>query len=94
VLADLLDRYHAWLAFLLASRAALAPPRRPGVPVDVLTGTSGVAAVPGLRPGSYPVTRLALPDDQRLAAALLARSSLALIGGQRPTGTLPSRPGG
>lgn len=77
-LADLLDRYRAWLGFLLASRAALDRPWHHGVPVDVIAGTSGPAAVPWLGPGSYAITRLALPDGERLAAALLAHSALAL----------------
>jgi hypothetical protein len=78
-LADLLDRYRAWLGFLLASRGALKRPWDPGVPVDVLAGTSSPATVPWLGPESYAVTRLALPDGEHLATALLARSALDLV---------------
>jgi hypothetical protein len=88
-LADLLGRYRAWLGFLLATRGALERPWHPGVPVDVLTGTSGQATVPWLGPGSYTITRLALPDGEHLAAALLARSALALAGSRRPAGQAP-----
>lgn len=91
-LADLLDRYRAWLGFLLASRAALERPWHPGVPVDVLAGTSGPAAVPWLGPGSYAVTRLALPGEERLAAALLARSALALVDGRTASSLLEADP--
>lgn len=93
-LADLLDRYRAWLGFLLASRAALEQPWHPGVPVDVVAGTSGPAAVPWLGPGSYAVTRLPLPGEESLAAALLARSALAMVDSHRSAGPRALAPGG
>ncbi|HEV2450801.1 MAG TPA: hypothetical protein VGS62_02610 [Streptosporangiaceae bacterium] len=94
-LDDLLGRYRVWLGFLLASRAALKPLWHPGVPVDVLTETSGPARVPWLEPGSYAVTRLSLPEDESLATTLLARSALTVMRDwQRPGDQPPSLPGG
>lgn len=77
--ADLLARYRAWLGFLLTSRSALRRPWRGEVPLDVLADTADCTHVPWFERGSYQVTRLPLPDDELMAMANLAKSSLARI---------------
>jgi len=80
VLTELLTRYRAWLAFLLAGRNAGPVPWAAGLDLDVFTDTSGGRAVPGLGPRAYWTSRLPLLDHEPYSTPELAELIMARIG--------------
>lgn len=55
---DLMVRYRAWLAFLLACRNAPAIVRAKATSIHLVTDADGDATIPGLGPDAYDITRL------------------------------------
>jgi hypothetical protein len=78
-LGDLLERYRAWLGFLLASQAVRGRPWPDGVHPQVLPGADGELLIPHAEPGSYrvipqPASGSAPPDEAGIADAVLAHA--------------------
>lgn len=80
VFADLLLRYRAWLAFVLACRNAPPVAPSPGaVAVKLLTGLSTAVAVPGFGPDCYQVHRVPILNQEVKATAEVTELLLAQI---------------
>jgi hypothetical protein len=80
VFQELLARYRAWLAFLLACRNDVPVALVDGVTsVKLYTSSSGAIAIPGIPPGDYEIERLAGRGNESPSTAKLADLALAEI---------------
>lgn len=83
VLTELLNRYRAWLAFLVAGRQAEpmapagGPPPPPTPSIEVFTGTADDAIPPEFDVASCRITRLPILDQEPYATPELAELVLA-----------------